>query len=148
MAAAEVERFGLKPRVAVVSHSNFGSSEKPSAEKMRQALEAIRALAPELEVEGEMKPDLAINIARREWTFPYSTLKDTANLLIMPTVDAANIAFNLAKEVADGFSVGPMLLGLAAAAHIVTPAITVRGLVNMTAVAVVDAQDLKAARRG
>lgn len=146
MAAAEVERFGMQPKLAVVSHSNFGSSAKPSAGKMRRVVELIRESAPQLEVEGEMKPDLALNIARRDWIFPYATMKGAANLLVMPTVDAANIAFNLAKEVADGFSVGPMLLGLNAAAHVVTPAITVRGLVNMTAVAVVDAQDLKARR--
>jgi len=144
MAAAEVERFGMTPKVALVSHSSFGSSARPSAEKMREALRILRTLAPDLEIEGEMKADLAINVSRREANFPNSLLKGTANLLIMPTVDAANIAFNLAKEVADGFSVGPMLLGLAAAAHVVTPAITVRGLVNMTAVAVVDAQDSEA----
>ncbi|WP_119421522.1 NADP-dependent malic enzyme [Desertibaculum subflavum] len=144
MAAAEVGRFGLEPKLAVVSHSNFGGSAKPSADKMRRVVELIRAEAPALEVDGEMKPDLAINLARRDWIFPYSTLSGAANLLIMPTVDAANIAFNLAKEVAEGFSVGPMLLGLNAAAHVVTPAISVRGLVNMTAVAVVDAQDLQA----
>ncbi len=141
MAAAEVERFGMTPKVALVSHSAFGSSARPSAEKMRTALRLIRKAAPALEIEGEMKADHAINEGAREYIFPNTLLKGTANLLIMPSVDAANIAFNLAKEVASGFSVGPMILGLDAAAHVVTPAITVRGLVNMTAVAVVDAQD-------
>ncbi len=145
MAAAAVRRFGIEPKVALVSHSSFGSSEAASAAKMRQALELLERLAPDLQVEGEMKADTALSELGREKVFPYSKLKGSANLLIMPTLDAGNIAFNLAKSLGEGHSVGPMLLGMAAAAHVVTPSITVRGLLNMTAVAVVDAQERLAA---
>jgi malate dehydrogenase (oxaloacetate-decarboxylating)(NADP+) len=148
MAAAAVRRFGLEPKVALLSHSSFGSSNRPSAVKMRETLKLLRRLAPDLEVEGEMKADMALDETIRNRAFPNSSLKGGANLLIMPTLDAGNIAFNLAKVLGEGLSVGPMLLGMAAPAHVVTPSITVRGLVNMTAVAVVDAQEHRAGRVG
>ncbi len=139
-AAAAVRRFGIEPKVALLSHSNFGSSEAPSAQKMRDALTLINERAPELEVEGEMQADVAFSPEIRKRIFPNSHLQGSANLLIMPTLDAANIAFNLVKALGDGLAIGPALLGVAKPAHIVTPSITVRGLVNMSAVAVYDAQ--------
>ena len=141
MAAAEVRRFGLEPKVALVSHSNFGSSDAASAAKMREALALVQAMAPDLEVEGEMKGDAALSEPIREKLFPGGRLRGAANLLVMPNLDAANIAINMVRELAQGLSVGPILLGLAGSAHVVSPTITVRGLVNMTAVAVVHAQD-------
>ena len=148
LAAAAVRRFGIEPKVALVSHSSFGSSDHASALKMREALRLVQARAPELEVEGEMKADTALSEDRRQRVFPNSRLKGSANLLIMPNLDAGNIAFNLAKVLDDGVSVGPMVLGMAAAAHVVTPSITARGLVNMTALAVIDAQEHLAGRGG
>jgi malate dehydrogenase (oxaloacetate-decarboxylating)(NADP+) len=139
-AAEAVRHFGLEPKVALLSHSSFGSSEAPSARKMREALGLIRARAPKLEIEGEMHADAAIAEDIRHRIFPNSLLRGPANLLVMPTLDAANIAFNLLKAVGDGLHIGPILLGVAKPAHIVTPSVTVRGLVNMTAVAVYDAQ--------
>ena len=138
--AAAVRRFGIEPKVALLSHSNFGSSEAASARKMREALKLIAARAPELEVEGEMQADVAFSPDIRKRIFPNSHLKGSANLLIMPTLDAANIAFNMVKALGDGLAIGPALLGIRKPAHIVTPSITVRGLVNMSAVAVYDAQ--------
>jgi malate dehydrogenase (oxaloacetate-decarboxylating)(NADP+) len=126
--------------VALLSHSSFGSSDAPSARKMRQALTLITERAPDLEVEGEMHGDAAISEEIRQRIFPHSRLKGSANLLVMPTLDAANIAFNLLKSLGDGLHVGPILLGVRRPAHIVTPSVTVRGLVNMSAVAVYDAQ--------
>jgi len=140
LAAEEVRRFGIVPKVALLSASNFGSVEVPSARKMQAALAILREAAPELEVEGEMHGDAAISAEIRMRVFPNSRLKGEANLLIMPTLDAANIAFNLLKTAAgDGVTIGPILLGAARAAHIVTPSATVRRIVNMTALAVVDA---------
>ena len=136
----EVRRFGIEPKAALLCHSNFGSTHEPSALKMREALALINELAPDLEVEGEMHGDAALSEVLRESTFPNSRLKGQANLLIMPNLDAANIAFNLVKQLANGLSVGPMLLGMAAPVHIVTQSVTTRGVVNMTAYAVVDAQ--------
>ncbi len=138
--AEVVRRFGLEPKVALLSHSNFGTSDAPSARKMRDALALIRERAPELEVEGEMHGDAAMQEQIRQRLFPSSRLSGSANLLVMPNVDAANIAFNLLKALGDGLSVGPMLVGAAGAAHVLTPAVTTRGILNMTAVAVVDAQ--------
>ncbi|BBK35756.1 malic protein NAD-binding protein [Allostella sp. ATCC 35155] len=135
-----VRRFGMEPKVALLSHSNFGTSDAPSARKMRDALAIILDRAPGLEVEGEMHGDAAIQEQIRQRLFPSSRLSGTANLLIMPNVDAANIAFNLLKALGDGLSVGPMLVGAGGAAHVLTPAVTTRGILNMTAVAVVDAQ--------
>jgi malate dehydrogenase (oxaloacetate-decarboxylating)(NADP+) len=141
LAARHVRRFGLTPKVALLSHSSFGSAVTPSARKMREALALLHKRCPELEVEGEMHADAALNESIRENIFPNSKLKGTANLLVMPTLDAANIAFNLVKALGEGLSVGPILLGTAAPAHILTPSVTARGIVNMSAVAVVDAQD-------
>jgi len=143
LAAAEIRRFGVIPRAALLSHSNFGTSDAPSARKMRAALELIRSLAPDLEIEGEMHGDAALNAELRLSNFPRARLKEEANLLIMPTLDAANIAFNLLKTAAgDGITIGPILLGAARPVHILTSSATVRRLVNMTALTVVDANAL------
>jgi malate dehydrogenase (oxaloacetate-decarboxylating)(NADP+) len=140
MAAEEVRRFGLTPKVALLSHSNFGSHRSASAQKMALARELIVARAPGLEVDGEMHGDTALDEETRNRLFPDSILKGAANLLIMPNLDAANIAFNLIKSVASGgITVGPILLGAAKPAHILTPTASVRRLMNMTALAVVDA---------
>lgn len=144
MAAEEVRCFGLTPKVALLSHSNFGSVHSASAQKMAQARQLIEMRAPGLEVDGEMHGDAALSQAIRERAFPDCRLKGEANLLIMPNLDAANIAFNLIKAVSgDGITVGPILLGAAKPVHILTPTATVRRLVNMTALAVVDANALK-----
>jgi len=139
--AAEVVRgFGIVPKVALLSHSSFGSSDAPSARKMRAALALIQGRAPDLEVEGEMHGDAALSSEVREAAFPSSRLQGDANLLVMPTLEAANIAFNLLKTAAgDGITVGPILLGASAPVHILTPSATVRRLVNMAALAVVEA---------
>jgi malate dehydrogenase (oxaloacetate-decarboxylating)(NADP+) len=140
LAAEVVQRFGITPKVALLSHSSFGASSRPSAVKMRQALELILRRAPDLEVEGEMHGDAALSEEVRAQAFPRSRLKGEANLLILPTLDAANIAFNLLKTAAgDGVTIGPILLGCAGPAHILTPSATVRRIVNMTALTVVDA---------
>jgi malate dehydrogenase (oxaloacetate-decarboxylating)(NADP+) len=138
--AEAVRRFGIEPKVALLSHSNFGSAETASSEKMRAALRLIKARAPELEVEGEMQADLAFSAGTRQRIFPNSQLQGSANLLILPNLDAANIAFNMVKALGGGLAIGPTLIGINKVAHIVTPSITVRGLVNMSAVAVYDAQ--------
>ena len=144
LAAEEVRRFGLTPKVALLSHSNFGSVPTEATRKMARALEIITARAPELEVDGEMHGDAALNETIRKRAYPGSRLKGEANLLIMPNVDAANIAFNLLKETnGEGITVGPILLGAAKPVHILTPTATVRRLVNMTALAVVDANHLR-----
>ena len=140
LAAEEVRRFGMTPKIALLSHSSFGTANTPSAQKMRAALALIEKVAPELEIEGEMHGDAALSGAVRRQAFPLSRLKGDANLLIMPTLDAANIAFNLLKTAAgDGITVGPILLGAAKSVHIVTPSASVRRIVNMTALTVVDA---------
>jgi len=140
LAAEEIRRFGITPRVALLSHSSFGTSDRPTAVKMRQALELIGRRAPDLEVEGEMHGDAALSEEVRKNTFPRSRLKGEANLLIMPTLDAANIAFNLLKTAAaDGVTIGPILLGCTRPTHILTPSATVRRIVNMTALTVVEA---------
>jgi len=143
LAAAEVRRFGLVPKVALLSHSSFGSVATASALKMSRTRELLQALAPALEVEGEMHGDAALSAEIRLKAFPNSRLRGEANLLIMPNVDAANIAFNLLKTAAgDGITVGPILLGAARPVHILTPTATVRRIVNMTALAVVDANQM------
>ncbi len=139
LAAEEVRRFGIEPKVALLSHSNFGSENTVSAVKMRDVLAILKDWSPELEVDGEMHADAALSAFIREEIFPSSRLKGSANLLIMPSVDAANIAFNLLKVVSGAVAVGPILLGAAKPVHIVTPSVTVRGLLNMAAIAVVDA---------
>jgi malate dehydrogenase (oxaloacetate-decarboxylating)(NADP+) len=140
MAAKEVRRFGIEPKIALLSHTNFGGNDTVSSRKMRQALTHLRRIAPELEAEGEMQGDSAVSETIRSRIFPNSRLKGTANLLVMPSLDAANISFNLLKQLGEGVSVGPMLLGVARPAHILTSSVTVRGIVNMSALAVVDAQ--------
>ncbi|MFC7331533.1 NADP-dependent malic enzyme [Rhodocista pekingensis] len=140
LAAEEVRRFGLAPKVALLSHSNFGSHNDDSAVKMREALREIEQRCPGLEVEGEMHADAALSEEIRLRIFPNSRLKGQANLLIMPSRDAANIAFNLVKVLGEGLAVGPVLLGASRPVHILTPSVTVRGIVNMSALAVVDAQ--------
>ena len=140
-AAAHLRRFGLEPKVALLSHSSFGSRDTPSALKMREALKVLQADHPDLEVEGEMHADAALDEAVRQRIFPSSRLTGPANLLIMPNLDAANIAFNLVKALGEGLPVGPILIGTAAPAHILTSTVTARGVVNMSAIAVVDAQD-------
>jgi malate dehydrogenase (oxaloacetate-decarboxylating)(NADP+) len=140
LAAAEVRRFGLTPRLAMLSHSHFGSADTPSARKMRAAAELIADAAPDLEVEGEMHADAALSKALLDQSFPDSRLSEAANLLLMPNLDAANITFNALKTVAgQGVTVGPILLGAAKPVHILTPTSTVRRIVNMTALTAVDA---------
>ena len=140
LAAEEIRRFGIVPKAALLSASNFGSVDMPSSRKMQQALAILAEKAPELEVDGEMHGDAALSGELRARMFPNSRLQGEANLLVMPTLDAANIAFNLLKTTAgDGVTVGPILLGAARPVHIVTPSATVRRLVNMTALAVVNA---------
>src|SRR6266704_2467212 len=140
LAAEVIRRFGVVPKAALLSHSSFGTSDAPSAQKMRAALELIHSLAPELEIEGEMHGDAALDAELRLANFPRSRLKEEANLLIMPTLDAANIAFNLLKTAAPPpITIGPILLGAARPVHILTSSATVRRIVNMTALTVVDA---------
>jgi malate dehydrogenase (oxaloacetate-decarboxylating)(NADP+) len=140
MAAQEMMRFGLQPRAALLSHSNFGSSNQPSAIKMRKTLELLRVQAPWLEADGEMHGDVALDGDARHILMPNSTLKGEANLLVMPNIDAANIAYNLLKRTAGGnIAIGPVLLGSAKPVHILTASTTVRRIVNMTALTVADA---------
>jgi malate dehydrogenase (oxaloacetate-decarboxylating)(NADP+) len=137
LAAKEVRRFGLTPKVALLSHSNFGSHDNASAQKMSLARELLEKIAPELEVEGEMHGDAALSETLRNELFQGSRLKGRANLLMMPNLDAANIAYNLLKMTAgDGETIGSILLGANKSAHIVTTTATVRRIVNMSAVAV------------
>jgi malate dehydrogenase (oxaloacetate-decarboxylating)(NADP+) len=144
MAAVELTRFGYEPAVALLSHSNFGSADTPSARKMRQARDLLRTLCPQLNMDGEMHGDSALSPEIRQRLIPTCTLEGEANLLVMPNLDAANIAFNLMKVAnGDGVTVGPMLLGAAMPVQILTPSATVRRLVNMTAVSVVDALELR-----
>ena len=139
LAADEVRRFGIVPKVALLSHSSFGSEDSPTSQKMREVLAILAERAPQLEVEGEMHGDAAIDETIRMQVFPNSRLKGQANLLIMPTLDAANISFNLLKAAAgDNMTIGPILLGAARPAHIMTPTSTVRRIVNMTALTVAD----------
>jgi malate dehydrogenase (oxaloacetate-decarboxylating)(NADP+) len=140
MAAEEMVRFGLQPKVALLSHSNFGSSNLPSAVKMRKTLELLRAQAPWLEVDGEMHGDVALDGAARARLMPNSSLVGNANLLVLPNIDAANIAYNLLKTAAGGnIAIGPVLLGAASPVHVLTASTTVRRIVNMTALTVADA---------
>ncbi len=138
--AQHVRRFGMEPKVALVCDSDFGGSDSPSALKMRAALAQIRYRDPRLEVDGEMQADTALSQIIRDRVYPGSRLKGDANILIMPSLDAANIAFQLVKVVADALPVGPILMGAAKPAHILTPSVTARGIVNMTAIAVAEAQ--------
>ena len=148
LAAEEVRRFGLVPKVALLSHSSFGTDDTPTAIKMRSALALLQEQAPQLEVEGEMHGDAALSEDIRTKVFANSRLKGPANLLVMPTLDAANIAFNLLKTAAgDGLTVGPLLLGAARPVHILTPTATVRRIVNMTALLSVEAANQQSKAR-
>ena len=140
MAAEELKRFGIEPKAALLSHSNFGSSDLPSAVKMREALVLVRERAAWLTVDGEMHGDTALDAAYRQQLMPRSTLTGEANLLVLPNIDAANISYNLLKTAAGGgIAIGPVLLGAAKPVHILTPSATVRRVVNMTALTVADA---------
>ena len=147
MAAEKVRMFGYTPKVALLSHSSFGSHVNPMASKMRQVFQLVRARAPELEVEGEMRADAALMPKIRERIFPNSRLKGAANLLIMPDQDAAHIAFNMTRIIGKGVNVGPILMGAGKPAHVLTPSATVRRVVNMTAIAVYDAQKFEKQQR-
>jgi len=136
LAADEVRCFGIQPKVALLSRSNFGTRNTPSATKMRDALEILRVTAPDLEVDGEMHADAALSESIREAILPNSSLSGQANLLVMPNVDAANIAYNLLKMLGGGVTVGPILVGAAQSVHVLTQSASVRGLVNMSALAV------------
>jgi malate dehydrogenase (oxaloacetate-decarboxylating)(NADP+) len=146
LAAEQVRRFGITPKVALLSHSNFGSHKTPSAIKMRDALKILHRLDPSLEVDGEMHADTALSEEIRHKIFPDSTLKGEANLLVMPNVDAANIAYNLLKISTEATPIGPILLGMKKPVHIVTSAIRVQGLVNMTAQAIALADEFDDAK--
>jgi len=139
-AAFRLKLFGIEPRIALASHSNFGARNNPSAVRMRQALALIHEKAPELEAEGEMQIDAAMSEDIRARLFPDSRLTGSANLLVFPNLDAANIAYNLVRSMTDGIGIGPILMGVGGAAHVLTPAATVRRIVNMTAIAAVEAQ--------
>jgi malate dehydrogenase (oxaloacetate-decarboxylating)(NADP+) len=140
LAAEQVQRFGIEPKAALLSHSNFGSSDQPSAVKMRRALALLRERAPWLEADGEMHGDTALDAAYRRQLMPRSSLQGEANLLVLPNIDAANISYNLLKTAAGGgIAIGPVLLGAAKPVHILTPSATVRRVVNMTALTVADA---------
>jgi malate dehydrogenase (oxaloacetate-decarboxylating)(NADP+) len=130
----------MTPKIALLSHSDFGQSDSPSAMKMRDALALLQRRDPELQVDGEMQADSALSEMVRERVLPGSRLKGAANVLIFPNLDAANIAFQFAKVLADALPVGPLLIGPAKPAHILTPSVTARGIVNVTAAAVVEAQ--------
>jgi malate dehydrogenase (oxaloacetate-decarboxylating)(NADP+) len=145
LAADAVRGFGLQPKAALLSHSSFGASNSPSARKMRLALAMIRKRAPELEIDGEMHADAALSEAIRDRAVPDSQLQGTANLLVLPGLDAANIAFNLLKAAADGLPVGPLLLGMSKPIHVVVPTVTARGIVNISAIAAMEANALREA---
>lgn len=141
MAAETVRRFGIEPRVALLSHSNFGSSDCPSSSKMRQALELVRDRAPDLMIDGEMHGDAALVEAIRNDRMPDSPLKGSANILVMPNMEAARISYNLLRvSSSEGVTVGPVLMGVAKPVHVLTPIASVRRIVNMVALAVVEAQ--------
>ncbi len=140
LAAAEMRRFGVTPKIALLSHSSFGSEDSPTAEKMRRALVMLHTDHPELDVEGEMHGDAALDAGLRKQIFPNARMREDANLLIFPTLDAANIAFNLLKTASgEGMTIGPVLLGASKPVHILTASTTVRRIVNMTALTVVEA---------
>ena len=139
LASEEIRRFGMTPKAALLSHSNFGSRDSASALKMREAAAILKEIAPDLEADGEMHGDSALSAALRQRVYPHSSLKDEANLLVFPSLDAANIALTTVKAMMDALHVGPILLGTARPAHILTPSVTSRGVVNMTALAIVEA---------
>jgi malate dehydrogenase (oxaloacetate-decarboxylating)(NADP+) len=140
MAAEKIRMFGLIPRIALLSHSSFGSYQDDSANKMKEALEILREQSPELEIEGEMTAEMALNEEYRKQLFPNSRMQGPANLLVAPNLDAAHIAFGLTRAISNAVGVGPILLGAGRPAHVLTPSVTARRIMNMTAIAVVDAQ--------
>jgi malate dehydrogenase (oxaloacetate-decarboxylating)(NADP+) len=146
LAARHIRRFGLPPKAALLSASNFGSRDLASAAKMREALAIVNRLEPELEIDGEMHGDAALNTSVRERMMPNSPLKGEANLLVFPSLDAANITLNLVKAMTDALHVGPILLGAAKVAHVLTPSVTSRGVVNMSTLAAVEAGSRAAAK--
>jgi malate dehydrogenase (oxaloacetate-decarboxylating)(NADP+) len=148
LAAAHVRRFGIVPKIALLSHSDFGSYDTPSARKMRRATELLAARHPELEADGEMRGDTALDPAVRALVLPQSRLGGEANVLIMPNLDAANIAYQMIKGIAGALPVGPILMGTARPAHILNASVTARGVVNMTAVAVAEAEARSTAAPG
>ncbi|MFA6229957.1 MAG: NADP-dependent malic enzyme [Rhodanobacter sp.] len=139
-ASYRLKHFGVEPKVALLSHSNYGSHDNPSAAKMRKVWQILKARAPKLEMDGEMQADTAWDEVLRQRMFPHTTLSGRANLFVMPNLDAANIAYNMVRVMTDGVAIGPILMGLDKSAHILTPASSARRVVNMTAVAAVDAQ--------
>lgn len=145
LAAEEIRRFGIEPKAALLSHSNFGSRDSESALKMRRASAILHEMAPDLEADGEMHGDSALSETLRDRVFPSSALEGEANLLVFPHLDAANITLTTVKTMTDALHVGPILLGTARPAHILTPSVTSRGVVNMTALAVVEASQISAA---
>jgi malate dehydrogenase (oxaloacetate-decarboxylating)(NADP+) len=147
MASKIVTRFGMVPKVAMLSHSNFGSRNNESALKVRKAVKLVKELYPELAVEGEMHADAALSEETRNRVFPNVSYRGGANLMVMPNLDSANITYNMVKALGDGLPVGPMLMGLKKPAHVVTESTTVRGIVNLCAIAAVDAIDYKASQK-
>ncbi|CAN5345566.1 NADP-dependent malic enzyme [soil metagenome] len=145
-AAYRLRLFGITPKVALVCHSNFGSTDSSSSRKMAKALELILEHSPRIEADGEMHADAALDPEIRDRLFPDSRISGSANLLVMPNLDAANIAYNLTRAMTDGIGIGPVLMGMAKPAHVLTPSATVRRVVNMTAIAAVEAQ-IRAARK-
>jgi malate dehydrogenase (oxaloacetate-decarboxylating)(NADP+) len=146
LAAVHVQRFNIKPKIAFVSHSDFGSYDTESSRKMRRATQLLKEKHPEIEADGEMQGDTALSAAARKMVLPHSKLEGEANIMIMPSLDTANVAYQMIKSLADALPVGPILIGPARPAHILTPSVTARGILNMTAVAVVEAQE-RAARQ-
>jgi malate dehydrogenase (oxaloacetate-decarboxylating)(NADP+) len=141
LAASHVQRFNIKPKVAFVSHSDFGSYDTESSRKMRRATVLLRQAHPEIEADGEMQGDTALSEAVRNLVLPHSQLEGEANILMMPNLDTANVAYSMIKTLADALPVGPILIGTSRPAHILTPSVTARGILNMSAVAVVEAQE-------
>jgi malate dehydrogenase (oxaloacetate-decarboxylating)(NADP+) len=137
-----VREFGIAPKAALLSHSSFGASDSDTARKMRAALALIRARDPGLEIDGEMHADAALSETIRDRAVADSRLRGTANLLICPTLDASNIAMNLLMAAAEGLPIGPILLGMSKPIHVLVPSVTARGIVNLSAVAVREAQQL------
>jgi malate dehydrogenase (oxaloacetate-decarboxylating)(NADP+) len=146
MASKIVKRFGLVPKVAMLSHSNFGSRNNESALKSRKAVQLVKESYPDLAVEGEMHADAALSEETRNRVFPNANYSGGANLMVMPNLDSANITYNMVKVLGDALPVGPMLMGLKKPAHVVTESTTVRGIVNLCAIAAVDAIDYKASQ--
>ena len=137
--AVHVRRFGLEPKIALISHSDFGSADTPSALKMREALRLLRERAPDLEVDGEMQADTALSLVARKRVMSASRLEGEANVLIFPSLDAGSTALQLTRVIADALPIGPILMGPAKPAHVLTPSVTARGIVNMTAIAAAEA---------